>query len=176
MTYLDTKLMAVGYVESQVKDASVLLKDNDLHFDLQVQAQQVSGSSTAKIIIDQEFEACIDGIDEFSHIIIIFLTNTPENARKTVKKVHPAGFKEAPLKGIFSSRSPLRPNPLGMSIVKLVGRRKNILEVEKFDAVDKTIILDIKPFIKTIDVPENSTIAPWVFELNEMFHKKCDEL
>lgn len=174
MTFLNTKLMAVGYVNSDVKDVSIPLKDNDLQFDKQVQSTQVSKTSLSEIIIDEEFEECLEGIDEFSHIIVIFLTNTPEDARKTVKKIHPAGIKEAPIKGIFSSRSPIRPNPLAMSTVKLVKRSKNILEVEGFDAVDKTIILDIKPFIAFSDVPENSITAPWVFELNKLFHKMMD--
>lgn len=175
MPFLDTKLLAVGYVKSEVKDVSIPFKDNDLQFDLQVQSQQVSKTSISEIIIEEEFVDCLDGIDDFSHIIVIFLTNTPEKARKTIKKIHPAGIQEAPLKGIFSSRSPIRPNPLAISTIKLLKRRKNILEVEEFDAIDGTIILDIKPFIDSSDAPENATIAPWVFELEKMFHKKMDE-
>jgi len=173
MRCLDTKLIAVGHVRSEVKDVSILLKNNDLQFDSRVQAQQVSKTSTSEIIIYEGFEDCLDGVEEFFHLIVIFLTNIPEQARKSVKKIHPAGIKEAPLKGVFSSRSPVRPNPLAVSIIKLIKKNGNILKVEGFDAVDKTIILDIKPFIKSVDVPENPITAPWVMELEGLLHKRA---
>ena len=86
MTFLDTKLTAVGYVKSDMKDISIPLKDNDLQLDVQVQSKQASKSATSEIIIDEDFADCLDGIDDFSHIIVIFQTNIPENARKTIKK------------------------------------------------------------------------------------------
>ena len=175
MTYLDTRLIAVGYVKSDVKDVSIPLKNNDLRFDPQVHMQQASKTPISEIIIEEEFEDCLDGIEEFSHIIVTFLTDTPEDARKTIKKIHPAGIQDAPLKGIFSSRSPIRPNPLAISIVKLVKREKNVLEIEKFDAVDKTVILDIKPFMAFWDTPKDSITAPWVFELENLYHKMIDK-
>ena len=171
MTFIDTTLLAVGHVRSEVTKVSIPFRDNDLHLDQRVQARQGCNASICEIIIEKTFEDCLDGIEDFSHIIVIFLTDTPEEARKTIKKIHPAGVKEAPLKGIFSSRSPIRPNPLALSTVKLVKRKKNILEVEGFDAVDKTVILDIKPFIGSCDAPENSTSPPWVLELEKKFHQ-----
>lgn len=175
MDYLETKLFAVGHVKSNVKDASIPLKKNDLEFDQQVHSQQVSKTPISEIIVDEEFEDCLDGIEEFSHIIVTFLTDIPEDARKTIKRIHPAGIKEAPLKGIFSSRSPVRPNPLAISIVKLIKREKNILEVEDLDAIDKTAILDIKPFLGKWDAPKDSITAPWVFELEKLHQKMTDK-
>ena len=57
--------------------------------------------------------------------------------------------------GVFATRSPYRPNPIGFSIVELVERRGNILRVKKLDAVDGTPLLDIKPYIPKFDQVEN---------------------
>lgn len=175
MTFLDIKLAAIGYVKNEAKEVSIPLKNNDLHFDAGLHSQINFKASTSEIVVEKEFEECLDGLEDFSHIIVIFLTNVPEDARKTIKKIHPGGIKEAPLKGIFSSRSPIRPNPLAMSTVRLLEKGKNRLVVEGFDAVDGTTILDIKPFIALSDAPDNPKTAQWVFELEELFHKKIDE-
>ncbi len=175
MTFLNTKLMSVGYVKSEVKEISIPLKDGDLKFDGEVALRQAPQSSISEIIINEEFEDCLDGIDEFSHIVVVFLTDTPEETRRTLKKVHPGGRQEIPLKGIFSCRSPIRPNPLAISTIKLIRRRKNVLEVEGFDAVDKTIVLDVKPYVGDHNLSETARIAPWVYDLIKLAHSEHDE-
>ena len=173
MSFLNTKLLSVGYVKSEINEISIPFKDNDLKFDPQVWSRQKSKSSISKIIINEEFEDCLDGIDEFSHIVVVFLTNTPEDTRRTLKKVHPAGRIEVPLKGIFSCRSPIRPNPLAISTIQLIKRKRNTLVVDGLDAIDKTVILDIKPYVgDTNNISATATIAPWVSELNKMIQKE----
>ena len=63
--------------------------------------------------------------------------------------------------GIFAIRSPWRPNPIGFSILKLVGLEKNILRVKDLDLIDQTPVLDIKPFVPSIDNRETDKIG-WI--------------
>ena len=63
--------------------------------------------------------------------------------------------------GIFAIRSPWRPNPIGFSILKLLGREKNILRVKNLDIIDQTPVLDLKPFIPSIDNRETEKIG-WI--------------
>ncbi len=173
MSLLKTRLLSIGYVESQIKEIAIPFKDNDLKFNPRVWLRQRLKSSVSKIIVNKEFEDCLDGIDEFSHIVVVFLTDTPEHKRRTVKKVHPGGRMEVPLKGIFSCRSPVRPNPLGVSTIQLIKRQRNILVVNGLDAIDKTVILDIKPYIGDFNnIAATATVAPWVSELNKLIQKE----
>jgi len=62
--------------------------------------------------------------------------------------VHPKGRLNIPLQGVFATRTPNRPNPIGVTIVKLLEMRRNVLTVEGLDALDGSPVLDIKPFGK----------------------------
>jgi tRNA-Thr(GGU) m(6)t(6)A37 methyltransferase TsaA len=61
-------------------------------------------------------------------------------------KVHPRGRTDIPLQGIFATRTPLRPNPIGLTLVQLIERKQNILTVKGLDAYHNTPVLDIKPY------------------------------
>jgi tRNA-Thr(GGU) m(6)t(6)A37 methyltransferase TsaA len=80
-------------------------------------------------------------IDGFSHLIILFAFHRSQGGRLLV---HPP--LQTRRRGVFSTRSPHRPNPLGMTVVRLLGRKKNILRVSGLDMLDGTPLLDIKPY------------------------------
>jgi tRNA (Thr-GGU) A37 N-methylase len=77
------------------------------------------------------------------------------------------GRKDLPLTGIFATRSPARPNPILVSVVKIVERRKNILRVMGLEAVDGSPVLDIKPHMKAYDTLENPKVAPWMEQIQK---------
>ena len=77
-------------------------------------------------------------------------------------KVHPRHRKELPLVGLFASRSPNRPNPVGKATVKLLQRKGNILKVEGLDAVNGSPIIDIKPYIPGYDSADDAKVPPWI--------------
>ena len=79
-----------------------------------------------------------------------------------MKKVHPKGNEKLPLVGVLASRSPARPNPIGITTVKLLGRDRNVLKVQGLDAVDGTPVLDIKPHIPRYDSPTQATTPDWI--------------
>jgi len=90
------------------------------------------------------FPAFADGLDDlegFSHVIVLFHFHRSTGFK--LKTIPPG---EHGPRGIFSTRSPHRPNPLGMTVVKLLGRNGRVLEVSGLDLVDGTPVLDLKPY------------------------------
>ena len=77
-------------------------------------------------------------------------------------KLHPKGKLELPEVGLFASRSPNRPNPVGKTTVRLLERRGNILKVEGLDAIDGTPVIDIKPYIPGRDSATDTKVPSWI--------------
>jgi tRNA (adenine37-N6)-methyltransferase len=69
-----------------------------------------------------------------------------------------------PEQGVLATRSQLRPNPVGVAVVPLIKRRKNILRVEGLDAIDGTPILDIKPYFPNHDAARDARVPAWARE------------
>ncbi len=95
-------------------------------------------SLVSKIVLRKDLAKALDGVEEFSHVFVIFWMHRIFDAEKV--KVHPSGL------GIFATRAPIRPNPIGLTLVELVKRDKNVLWVRGLDAYDSTPVLDIKPY------------------------------
>ena len=115
-------------------------------------ARGVSGS----VEIFPEYVEGLKDIEGFSHLILIYHFDRSQGYKLKVKP-----FLDENLHGVFSTRAPFRPNPIGLSVVKLVSRSKNILEIENIDILDGTPLLDIKPFVPDFDAVENAKIG-WV--------------
>ena len=97
-------------------------------------------SLVARIVIEQDLAPALDGIEEWSHIYVIFWMNGV--ARAAECQLHHQGSGT----GIFAARSPIHPNPIGLSLVELVKRDENVLWVRGLDAYDGTPVLDVKPY------------------------------
>ena len=124
-----------------------------------------NNNQISQIIIDEKIVESLEGIDEFSHLFIIYWMHKIH--RKKVRKVHPKGRKDMPLLGVFATRTPCRPNPIGLTLVKLLDRKNNILTVQGLDAYDGTPIIDIKPFY-TGDMAKKLRIPKWMITLNRI--------
>jgi tRNA-Thr(GGU) m(6)t(6)A37 methyltransferase TsaA len=93
-----------------------------------------------------EFEEGLADLDGFSHIILVTWLHRSEGYRlRTVP------FLDTEERGLFSTRSPRRPNPIGLSVVRLLGVKGCTLQVADLDLVDGTPVLDIKPYIQEFD-------------------------
>jgi tRNA-Thr(GGU) m(6)t(6)A37 methyltransferase TsaA len=114
----------------------------------------------AEIIIKPELAEGLDGLADFSHIMVYWWMHQATDPAKMALKVYPRGRRELPPVGVFASRSPYRPNSIGRATVQLLERRDNILLVQGLDAIDGTPILDIKPFIPGYDSPAEGASAP----------------
>ena len=94
-----------------------------------------------EIEVDPTYAAGLKDISGLSHLIIIFAFHKSGPGHLLVKPPF-----EKRRRGVFSTRSPRRPNPIGMTVVRLLGRRGNILRVSGIDMLDGTPVLDIKPY------------------------------
>lgn len=97
-----------------------------------------------------EFSAGLADIEGFSHIYLIYWLHRAEAARLRVRP-----FLEDTERGIFATRAPWRPNPIGMSLVRLVAREGDVLIIEGVDVLDGTPLLDIKPYAPRYDQVED---------------------
>jgi tRNA (adenine37-N6)-methyltransferase len=110
------------------------------------------------------------GIDTFSHLEIIFWFDKADKS-KTVFSGHPRGNTNWPEVGIFAQRKKDRPNAIGLTIVELVERKKNIILVKYLDAMDGTPILDMKPVMKEFLPAGDIRQPPWSVELMKEYWK-----
>ena len=100
----------------------------------------------SRIEVFKEFEEGLKDIEGFSHIIVIFWFHKSQGYHLMVKTPW-----DDVLHGLFATRSPHRPCPLGLTVVEIVARKKKILRVKGLDAIDGTPVLDIKPYIISTD-------------------------
>ena len=123
------------------------------------------GSIISEIELAEGIPAdAFNGIDEFSHLEIIFYFNRADKS-KAVFKYHPRGNKNWPETGIFAQRKRDRPNALGLTVVELLRKEGNKIWVKYLDAIDGTPLLDIKPVMKEF-LPAKEIIQPkWCSEL-----------
>ena len=113
------------------------------------------------IVVDSNLAEALDGLDGFSHIIVLYWMHQLTPGRKLPLKVHPMGKAELPLVGRFATRSPSRPNPVGQATVRLLERRDNTLKVKGLDAIDGTPVIDIKPYIPGYDSADDAKAPRW---------------
>ncbi len=111
--------------------------------------------SAGRVEVFPEYEEGLDDIEGFSHLHLIYwLHRAPEtaNAVSGARPLRVVPFLDDLPHGIFATRSPIRPNPIGLSIVRLVERRGRELLVEDVDVLDGTPLLDIKPYVEGFDL------------------------
>ena len=105
------------------------------------------------------------GIEEFSHVDVIFLFDRLAEADVTAGARHPRGNEAWPLVGIFAQRASSRPNRLGLTTCEVVGVDGLVLSVRGLDAIDGTPVLDIKPHLREFE-PRTEVVQPsWTSEL-----------
>ena len=120
----------------------------------------------SQIILENELVKALDGIEEFSHIFVIFWLHKISKEQLQTLKVHPRGRRDMPLLGIFATRTMLRPNPIGLTLVELVRVEGRVLTVRGLDAIDGTPVLDIKPF-DSWDMTKTAKVPRWWIRLKD---------
>ncbi len=137
------------------------------------EVKEMKGQMEATVEIFPEFQEALDGLDGFSHIFVLSYLHKLRPEQIGPLKVRPrrflrAGLKpeEVPLVGVFSIESPTRPNPIGLSLVRLVRREGGVLHVEGLDVFNGTPVLDIKPYTETYRA-DPYELAEWNRQLLE---------
>ena len=135
MTETRYELRPIGRVESPLVDRSTAPKQGD------------EGSPDAWLVFNQDVG---EGIRDLKAGTEIILLTWLDRARRDVLAVHPRGIQTRPLRGVFSTRSPDRPNPIGLHRVQIVSIDGTRLRVRNLEAIDGTPIVDVKPVLEPI--------------------------
>lgn len=123
---------------------------------------------TSEIELLPEHTERLDGIEDFSHIQVIFYLDRVSRHERRMKKFHPRDREDLPLVGAFATRSQRRPNPIGLTTVKLLSRKVNTLRVKGLDALDGTPVLDIKPYSPHHNLHPEATAPDWMKKLERL--------
>jgi len=116
------------------------------------------------IEMDAKYVDGILGIDKFSHAVVCYWLHENDNPEKRgILQVYPRGDPQNPLHGVFATRSPVRPNLIGLSICKILSIEDNIIRIDTIDAYDGTPVIDLKPYIPDIDSVEDVQLPEWVY-------------
>jgi tRNA-Thr(GGU) m(6)t(6)A37 methyltransferase TsaA len=106
------------------------------------------GAPSAAIDLDPDVREGLQGLDVGHELILLTWFH---KARRDVLMVHPRNDPELPLAGVFATRSPDRPNPIGLHRVRVLALTGNSIEVEPLEAIDGTPVIDIKPVLSDAD-------------------------
>ncbi|PVX27085.1 MAG: tRNA (N6-threonylcarbamoyladenosine(37)-N6)-methyltransferase TrmO [Candidatus Bathyarchaeum sp.] len=120
----------------------------------------------SQIVFREEYTEALEGVEEFSHLFVLFWLHEISDEDRKVMKVHPRGRADMPLLGSFATRTPYRPNPIGLTRVKLLKIEGNVVTVQGLDAYDGTPVLDIKPF-DSWDTTEDFKVPEWWKKLDK---------
>jgi tRNA-Thr(GGU) m(6)t(6)A37 methyltransferase TsaA len=118
----------IGYVKTAVKHEYV---KNRQH--------------TSEIILRTDLIAALEGLNQFSHVFVIYWFHSVSAVQRKTLKVHPRGRQELPILGAFATRTSFRPNPIGLTVAELLHIERNTILVRGLDAYDGTPVLDLKP-------------------------------
>jgi tRNA-Thr(GGU) m(6)t(6)A37 methyltransferase TsaA len=129
-------LFPVGRVRSAVTDPSA------------APHQGRESGTEAFVEIDDAYADALDGIEQFDTVIVLCWFHL---SRRDLLQVHPRGDESNPLRGVFATRSPLRPNPIAVYTARLLERNGTTLKLRGIDAVDGTPVIDIRPHRARLD-------------------------
>jgi tRNA-Thr(GGU) m(6)t(6)A37 methyltransferase TsaA len=147
MSHISITYRPIGTIHSPFKD----LKDMPIQ-----PTAHASAPGIAEIL--PEFAEGLKDLEGFSHVILLYHLHEVRRVDLTVTP-----FLDSEVRGVFATRAPTRPNPIGLSIVELVSIEGNRLYLGNVDILDGTPLLDIKPYVPEFDQPA-ATRAGWLEE------------
>jgi len=109
--------------------------------------QSVRSQTIGRVEVNPQYSEGLKDIEGFSHIILLYVFHESKGYELQVKP-----FLDDNLHGLFATRYPSRPNPIGLSVVRLLKHEGNILEIEGVDVLNGTPLLDIKPYVEDFDI------------------------
>ncbi|MHA1687341.1 MAG: tRNA (N6-threonylcarbamoyladenosine(37)-N6)-methyltransferase TrmO [Candidatus Heimdallarchaeaceae archaeon] len=111
--------------------------------------------------IDNKYLLGLRHLEHFSHIIVLWWIDKRDTSRdRNTLIVKPPRLKTPVETGVFSSRSPSRPNPIGLTVVKIIAVRNNRIYIDRIDAFDETPVIDIKPYLPGDSIPLSEIKLP----------------
>ncbi len=123
------------------------------------------GPVVTRIRLMPPWDRGLKGLEEFSHLVIVFHMHQASHNPQTDLVRRPRGRADMPEVGIFAQRARHRPNPIGLTAVRLVKVQGDTLTVQGLDAINGTPILDIKPYVPDFDRIDEPKVPGWMKEL-----------
>jgi tRNA (adenine37-N6)-methyltransferase len=123
------------------------------------------GSVVSEVVLDDDLAAGLDGIEAFSHVLILFWMHRAGEAEPVRMCRRPQGRADMPEVGIFAQRARHRPNPVGVTAVRLLRREGSRLIVQGLDAIDGTPVMDVKPYVPAYDTVASPRVPEWIVRL-----------
>ena len=163
----EMQLKAVGIVRNDTLQPVLVADSGDLQWRAVPGDAGGSSGAISELDIYSEFEGILDGIEDFSHALVLYWAHFVGLEGRRLIKVHPMGRKDLPLVGLFASCSPARPNPICVSAVRILERRGLTLRVEGLDAVNGSPVVDIKPYLPYYYAVENVKLSDWMSRILE---------
>ncbi|MEA2530160.1 MAG: hypothetical protein QOG89_1804 [Thermomicrobiales bacterium] len=115
--------------------------------------------------IDPRWAAGLDGLEDFSHLVVLFYLDRAPRRRTPGAPRRPEDHPDTPPVGFFATRTPKRPNPIGIACPRLIRREGNLLVVAGIDAWDGTPILDLKGYYPRDELRADATVPDWLLRL-----------
>jgi tRNA-Thr(GGU) m(6)t(6)A37 methyltransferase TsaA len=144
-------MQPIGFVRSPVKEG----------------VDEGWGSVVSEIHLWEEYAPGLRGLEEFSHVIVVFLMHQATFSPETHLARSPRDRADMPKLGIFAQRAKHRPNPVGLTAVRMLAVAANVITVQGLDAIDGSPVLDIKPYLPAFDRVDEATTPDWVDRLME---------
>lgn len=161
-------LRPVGVVRNEEEQPSLVARSGDLEL-RPGEGRLQWHTRVSDLVIDTSLAGILDGIEDFSHLLVLYWAHCVPPEGRALIKAHPMGRKDLPLVGIFSTCSPARPNNICATVVRLVEHQGNMLKVEGLDALDGSPIIDIKPYIASYYSDEGAKVADWMERIQREF-------
>ena len=162
-------LRPVGVVKSGLKEPSLVAGSSDLEPGKRDGADREEAKKirdlVSEIVIDRRLEGILDGIEDFSHILVLYWPHELAEEKRNLIKVHPMGRKDLPLVGVFATCSPARPNPVLVTAVRLLERHENVLKVRGLEAIDGSPVIDLKPYNPHYYLVKNIKLSDWMTKI-----------
>ncbi|SEM82460.1 tRNA-Thr(GGU) m(6)t(6)A37 methyltransferase TsaA [Syntrophus gentianae] len=147
------QLKPVGFISSPVTE----------------QADEKWGGVISRVLLQPEYIGALSGLEDFSHAMIITYLHQAKYEKEKHLQRRPRDLDSMPKIGIFSQRAKDRPNPIGVTTVKIITVKDDYIEVQGLDAINGTPILDIKPYYPHYDKVDAPKTPEWVDKLMEKY-------
>ncbi|WP_319469765.1 tRNA (N6-threonylcarbamoyladenosine(37)-N6)-methyltransferase TrmO [uncultured Pseudodesulfovibrio sp.] len=159
----------VGAVHCKLKKPMLQASKDGLTLEERTQLaseqHQMIMSMVSELVFEDEYAPLLDGIEDFSHVLVLYWPHLVKPEGRELKKIHPMGRKDMPKKGVFATCSPARPNSVLVTAVRLLEREGSCLRVQGLEAVDGSPILDIKPYNPHYYSVSDAEMPDWMEEL-----------
>lgn len=116
----------------------------------------------SRITLDEALVPGLLGLGDYSHIVVVFYLDRVHFDPAADLVRHPRDRSDWPLTGVFATRTQYRPNPIGITTVRLLGMQGNVLTVKGLDALDGTAVLDIKPYVPDLELTKSAVAPHWL--------------